>query len=175
MKTANDEAMKTPLKRGPRRDALLSAHEVAPHVRQQYIEVGYRQPLSVSSSLTIATLRGLLTWHTETANVWTHLLGLCWALSRLVDVQARAAGVEPAARLSVGAFHLSAILVLLASSLAHLYAPILPAKPAMRFWRLDHASICVAIGGGYVPGLMYGFRCHPLARASYATLASAAG
>ena len=143
---------------------LLSSDEVGEHVRHPYIYSHYRRPLQ--GSMLTALLSGLLTWHNETANIWTHLCGFAWAVWRLVEVQTSAQG-SPSGRAAAGIFHLSAMAVLIASTTAHLFGPILPQKTSQRLWRLDHACICITIGGSYVPGLQYGFRCHPSARTFY--------
>jgi adiponectin receptor len=153
-----------------RQDVLLSSREVGEHVLHPYVYSHYRPMLT--GSILAATIRGVLTWHNETANIWTHLFGFGWATSRLMAVQTADAG-SPFVRAAVGTFHLSAMTVLMASTAAHLYAPILPAKASQRLWRLDHACIIIAIGGSYVPGLQYGFRCHPLARIIYSAVACA--
>jgi len=151
---------------------LISSRAVGEHVRQPYIASHYRQPLRLNGSLCIGTIRGLLTLHNETGNVWSHLLGFGWALWRLVTVQSADRG-SPYSRTAAGIFHLSAMAVLMASTTAHLLGPILPQKPSERLWRIDHACICITIGGSYVPGLLYGFRCHPLARNTYAIVTCA--
>jgi len=153
-----------------RQDVLLSSREVGKHVLHPYVHSHYR-PL-LTGSILLATMRGVLTWHNETANIWTHLFGFGWAASRLVAVQTAQAG-SLFVRAAVGTFHLSAMAVLLASTAAHLYAPILPAEASKRLWRLDHACIIIAIGGSYVPGLQYGFRCYPLARTIYSAITCA--
>ena len=74
-----------------------------------------------------------------------------------------AGGTEDAsaiARYSVACFHFSAAFVLAASSCAHLFAPLLPFRQNKQLWHIDYSAIVVSIGGSYVPGLMFGFRCH---------------
>ena len=100
---------------------LLSSHDVPPHVRQPFISLGYRRPLRHPYRLGAAAAAGLFSWHNETLNVWSHLLGLLWALSRLAETLA-ADGVAPVAKAAVGAFDVSAVAVLAASATAHLCA-----------------------------------------------------
>ena len=151
---------------------LLSSHDVPPHVRQPFISLGYRRPLRHPYRLGAAAAAGLFSWHNETLNVWSHLLGLLWALSRLAETLA-ADGVAPVAKAAVGAFDVSAVAVLAASATAHLFAPVLPPGPARLLWRVDHVGIVVAICGSYVPGIRYGFRCHLVPGAAYGAITAA--
>ena len=68
---------------------------------------------------------------------------------------------------SVGIFYSTAVFCLGASVVAHLLAPVLLREPSLALWRLDSYGICVLIGGSWLPGLVFGFRCRPGARLFY--------
>ena len=154
------------------RSFQLAADDVPVHARQLHVLSGYRTPLRPREALSTAALTSLCIWHNETANVWSHLLGLLWALTRLTITLA-SSDAAAIARYSVACFHFSAAVVFTASSTAHLLAPLLPLLANNRLWLLDHTAIIVAIGGSYVPGLLYGFRCHLLWRNVYSTTVTA--
>ena len=154
------------------RSFQLAAADVPVHAHQLYVLSGYRTPLRANEPLLAVAFQSLLAWHNETANVWSHLLGLVWLLARL-GLTLATADTTAIARYGVACFHVSAAVVFAASSAAHLCAPLLPFDENNRLWLLDHTAIIVAIGGSYVPALLYGFRCYPNWRATYSSTVAA--
>jgi predicted membrane channel-forming protein YqfA (hemolysin III family) len=66
-----------------------------------------------------------------------------------------------------GLWLLCAAAVLGASTVAHLLAPVLAPARAKLLWQIDKGAICAAIGGSFVPGITFGFRCRPALRVVY--------
>lgn len=154
--------------RSPRKTGrdLLNAEDVPPHVRVPFILSCYRAPLQPTDSLLVAGLCSLCTWHNETANVWSHLLGLIWAMWRLNSTRT-ATSVPAIARHSLISFHASAVVVLGTSTCAHAFAPLLPVGRGRQLWHVDHSAIIISIAGSFSPALHYSFRCHDYCRAFY--------
>ena len=161
--------------RSPSGSALLVDVDTPAHVRRVYVLTGYRPLMKKEESLLKASMVGLFTLHNETLNVWSHLIGVVWALLRvlwLVNLpsEALSATMPEGMRTSVGLFLSTAIFCLGASVTAHLFAPIVSREPSIKLWRVDSYGICVLIGGSYVPALQFGFRCRPGWRNMYSGL-----
>ncbi|XP_065070342.1 adiponectin receptor protein 1-like [Rhopilema esculentum] len=111
--------------------------------------------------------------HTETGNIWTHLIGLVLFLLAMFAIFAR-----PLISLSFkfpsgwaeylvfGAFFLGAILCLMFSWLFHtVYCH--SVKVHSVFSKLDYSGIAFLIMGSFVPCLYYGFYCRQLTQIGY--------
>lgn len=151
------------------RIVLLSWQNAPPHARYPHVPTGYRPGCPASQS---SLLGSLFSWHNESANAWSHLLGVVYAATRMHAVATSSASME--ARLSVCIFLASAVFCFSASTLAHSLAPVLPREQAARLWSYDLLGICVLIGGSYVPGLRWSFRCRPAHQLAYTAIVAAA-
>lgn len=147
---------------------LLTIDKAPPHARNVHILTGYRPLLHPRQPLGLAALDGLLSIHNQSLNVWTHLVGSGWFAARALRLC-----TEPltATRSSCLVFHIAATFCLLFSATYHLLGPVSRASRAELLYALDMSGICLQIGGSYVPGLVYAFRCMPVTRAAY-TLAA---
>lgn len=153
--------------------SLVMDVDAWPHARRPFVISGYRPPLGDNDSLMRAFLRGLFSVHNETLNIWSHLLGLAWALSRLSFMMQTSTDDEaiPGMRSATMLFHASAVFLLFSSVLAHLFSPIISREPSTLLWKLDSLGITVLIGGSYLPALTFWFRCgQPLAKLSYTAI-----
>lgn len=169
---------KEPLLRRVHPSTLVVDSEVPPHVRRLHILTGYRPLVQSDQSLLVASVTGLFTLHNETLNVWSHLLGVVWAFTRLhwlAMLPPHAVGhtAPEGMRTSVALFLLSAVFCLGISVAAHLFAPIMSREPSLGLWRFDSFGICLLIGGSYLPGLSFGFRCRPAWRQAYSLIVGA--
>ena len=144
---------------------LLTWSQVPPHARNAYVLHGYRPVLGYRAPSTIFQM------HNETANVWSHILAFWWMVPR-VYYTFFDPSVDAAARTSILIFQCSAAWCFAASSCAHAFASLLPLEASRRLWRWDLSAICLCIGGSSVPGIRWGFRCHPVAQRVYAAVLS---
>ena len=149
--------------------------DVPPHVRRVYILSGYRPLMASDSSFIVAAAKGVFTLHNETFNIWSHLLGVAWALTRVYDLMtlpedAFGKSMPHDLRTKALLFQLSAIFCLGASVIAHTFSPILNHEASNRLWRIDSYGICVLIGGSWMPGLSFCLRCRPAAAHFYSVV-----
>ena len=116
----------------------------------------------------------LFSMHTETANVWSHLVAAVWATWRVCEVRAEP-NVLPVARLYMQFFFLGAVVCFTFSALAHLLGGGTVLPPAQRhlIWRIDQLGICILMLSSYAPALRWGFRCRPWTRRAYFTVIAA--
>ena len=139
----------------------LSWAQTPPHARARYVLTGYR-PVGKRLDL----FDTLFQLHNETANVWVHLVAAMWfayLLPHTGESNAEAA-------FFISAFRAAAAISFVASAFCHAIGPLLPMEQSMRLWRWDLIGILVMIGGSYVPGIGWGFRCRPVALRAYATI-----
>ena len=68
----------------------------------------------------------------------------------------------------VAVFHCCSIFCFSASATAHALGPVVPLERSRSLWRTDLKGIVIQIGGSFVPGLRWGFRCRPVAMGTYA-------
>ena len=159
----------------PSMGGLLVDTEVPPYVQRVHVLTGYRPLLREDQSLLIAALRSSFTLHNETFNIWSHLLGFVWLLSRLralfmLPTSEVADNAPEGMRLSVIVFTITAAFCLAASTIAHCFAGIVSRTPSDLLWRIDSYGIAVLIGGSWLPGLAFGFRCRQSARMMYSII-----
>lgn len=154
---------------------LVCDTEIPSHVRRSHILAGYRPLLQSDESLTRNAFYGLLSIHNETLNVWSHLCGALWALLQLrwaANLPDNAMAADASARTSVCIFLVTAAFCFAVSSAAHLVAPIVSSRVlSMGLWRLDSFGICLLVGGSYLPGMHFAFRCQPGWRFTYNSVA----
>ncbi|XP_073819155.1 adiponectin receptor protein-like isoform X2 [Musca autumnalis] len=121
-----------------------------------FLHRGHRPPLPSFS----ACFKSIFRLHTETGNIWTHLLGCvafigvaCYFLSRpSVEIQFQE-------KLIFGAFFVGAIICLGFSFAFHTLS-CHSVEIGRLFSKLDYCGIALLIMGSFVPWLYYGFYCH---------------
>ncbi len=116
--------------------------------------------------------RSIFRIHTETGNIWTHLIGfVAFVIVTIVFyVQPLCAtcklDIQLSEKLVFLAFFIGAILCLACSTLFHTVSCHSEWVSAV-FSRLDYAGIAVLIVGSVIPWLYYGFYCQFYARLTY--------
>jgi len=141
---------------------LLKSSEVPSYALRQHVISGYRPlvPPDGSGSLFLRAAHDLFRLHNETFNVWSHAMGGCYSVLRLISVARTSAPTYPAfLRPAALLFEAGAICCFAASSIAHLLAGVLSRRASALLWAIDSLGIVVNIGGSYLPGLTYAFRC----------------
>ncbi|KAL3270947.1 hypothetical protein HHI36_021452 [Cryptolaemus montrouzieri] len=121
-----------------------------------FLIFGHRPPLPSFR----ACFKSIFRIHTETANIWTHLLG-CVAFIGIATyfLQSPPIEIEFQEKLVFGAFFLGAILCLGLSAIFHTVS--CHSQSILRiFSKLDYCGISLLIMGSFVPWLYYGFYCH---------------
>ncbi|KAM7360256.1 adiponectin receptor isoform 1-T2 [Cochliomyia hominivorax] len=121
-----------------------------------FLHRGHRPPLPSFG----ACFKSIFRLHTETGNIWTHLLGCvafigvaCYFLSRpSVEIQVQE-------KLIFGAFFAGAIICLGFSFAFHTLS-CHSVEIGRLFSKLDYCGIALLIMGSFVPWLYYGFYCH---------------
>ncbi|KAG8299135.1 Adiponectin receptor protein 2 [Homalodisca vitripennis] len=129
---------------------------------------GYRPPLVTFSACFMSIFR----MHTETVNIWTHLIG-CIAFLVLA-VHFTLSPVSLQEKLLFGTFFLGAILCLGFSFIFHTFHCHSPYAVKL-FSRLDYCGIGLLIIGSYIPWLYYGFYCRFWPKLVYLSVLSVTG
>uniref|UniRef100_A0A1B6H4B9 Adiponectin receptor n=1 Tax=Cuerna arida TaxID=1464854 RepID=A0A1B6H4B9_9HEMI len=129
---------------------------------------GYRPPLVTFSACFMSIFR----MHTETVNIWTHLIG-CIAFLVLA-VHFILSPVSLQEKLLFGTFFLGAILCLGFSFIFHTFHCHSPYAVKL-FSRLDYCGIGLLIIGSYIPWLYYGFYCRFWPKLVYFSILSVTG
>uniref|UniRef100_A0A6I8PGJ2 Adiponectin receptor 2 n=1 Tax=Ornithorhynchus anatinus TaxID=9258 RepID=A0A6I8PGJ2_ORNAN len=116
-----------------------------------------------------ACFRSIFRLHTETGNIWSHLLGCLFFLVLGIGYMfsPNTNFVAPVQeRVVFGVFFLGAILCLSFSWLFHtVYCH--SEKVSRTFSKLDYSGIALLIMGSFVPWLYYSFYCHPQPQVIY--------
>uniref|UniRef100_A0A1I8JBE3 Adiponectin receptor protein n=2 Tax=Macrostomum lignano TaxID=282301 RepID=A0A1I8JBE3_9PLAT len=114
--------------------------------------------------------RSIFRVHTETGNIWTHMLGCIAFTSMAVYFFSRPASqVRLQEKLVFSAFFFGAILCLGFSFLFHtVYCH--SERIGRLFNKLDYCGIALLTMGSFVPWLYYGFYCRLVAKVVYLTL-----
>ncbi|KAJ8395390.1 hypothetical protein AAFF_G00033750 [Aldrovandia affinis] len=130
-----------------------------------YLLHGHRPPMPSFR----ACFGSIFRIHTETGNIWTHLLGLVLflCLGTLTMLRPNMSFTAPLQEKVVfGTFFLSAVLCLSFSWLFHtVYCH--SEKVSRTFSKLDYSGIALLIMGSFVPWLYYSFYCSPQPRLIY--------
>lgn len=138
----------------------------------QFIRRHYR-PASNSIHTSLHSLTYL---HTESVNVYTHLLGaICFVILCILFYQAlrfRYATASTADVLAFGCFFLGAVFCLGISAAYHLISNHSPAVNRLGN-QLDYVGIVALITGSFVPSVYYGFYCNSRLQLLYWTMVSA--
>ncbi|XP_014261671.1 adiponectin receptor protein-like isoform X2 [Cimex lectularius] len=117
-----------------------------------------------------ACFKSIFSVHTETGNIWTHLLG-CFAFVTALFVflfsGARVTPLEDA--LAVSTFYIAVIVCFGLSFIFHtVYCH--SEFVGKLFSKLDYCGIAILITGSFVPWLYFGFYCQTTARYIYLTV-----
>jgi len=121
-----------------------------------FLHKGHRPPLPSF----YACFKSIFRIHTETGNIWTHLLG-CIAFIGVAGYFLTRPSVEIQLQEKIvfAFFFLSAIICLGLSSMFHTMHCHSP-KIGKLFSRLDYCGIAILITGSFIPWLYYGFYCY---------------
>ncbi|XP_041083165.1 adiponectin receptor protein 1-like isoform X1 [Polyodon spathula] len=138
-----------------------------------YLLHGHRPPMPSFRACFRSTFR----LHTETVNIWTHLVGLILflALGILTMFRPNMYFMAPLQEKVVfGMFFLGAVLCLSFSWLFHtVYCH--SEKVSRTFSKLDYSGIALLIMGSFVPWLYYSFYCSPQPRLIYLSVVCVLG
>nr|CAD7441191.1 unnamed protein product [Timema bartmani] len=119
-----------------------------------YLHAGHRPPLPSF----YACFKSIFRIHTETGNIWTHLLG-CVAFIGVATYFLSQPTMTLEEKLVFGAFFVGAIVCLGMSSAFHTVHCHSECVGKL-FSKLDYCGIAMLIMGSFVPWLYYGFYCH---------------
>ncbi|CAL8277072.1 unnamed protein product [Gadus morhua 'NCC'] len=142
-------------------------HDVLPDWLQDndYLLDGHRPPMPSFR----ACFKSIFRIHTETGNIWTHLLGCLFflCLGLMYMFRPNMSFVAPVQeKVVIGMFFLGAILCLSFSWLFHtVYCH--SEGVSKVFSKLDYSGIAFLIMGSFVPWLYYSFYCSPQPRFIY--------
>lgn len=138
-----------------------------------YLLHGHRPPMPSFR----ACFKSIFRIHTETGNIWTHLLGfvLFLCLGILTMLRPNMYFMAPLQEKVVfGMFFLGAVLCLSFSWLFHtVYCH--SEKVSRTFSKLDYSGIALLIMGSFVPWLYYSFYCSPQPRLIYLSIVCVLG
>lgn len=136
-----------------------------------FLIFGHRPPLPSFK----ACFKSIFRIHTETANIWTHLLG-CIAFIGIATyfLLRPALEMELQEKIVFGAFFLGAIICLGFSTIFHTVCCHSQFVGKL-FSKLDYCGIALLIMGSFVPWLYYGFYCHFKPKVIYLSAVCALG
>ncbi|XP_017847523.1 adiponectin receptor protein isoform X2 [Drosophila busckii] len=121
-----------------------------------FLHRGHRPPLPSFR----ACFKSIFRLHTETGNIWTHLLGCIAFLGVTAYFLTRpTVEIQIQEKLVFGTFFLCAI-VCLGFSFAFHTLSCHSVEVGRLFSKLDYCGIALLITGSFVPWLYYGFYCH---------------
>ncbi|CAF4174069.1 unnamed protein product [Rotaria sp. Silwood2] len=143
-------------------------HSHLPHwlIDNEFLISGHRPPMPSVKQCFASIFR----LHTETVNIWTHLLGTFVFIGIAIYFLTRPASeVHIEKKLIFGAFFLGAIVCLLCSTLYHILYCHSP-KISKFFSKLDYCGIAILIIGSVVPLLYYQFYCEFGTKIAYLSL-----
>uniref|UniRef100_A0A0N5A401 Adiponectin receptor protein n=1 Tax=Parastrongyloides trichosuri TaxID=131310 RepID=A0A0N5A401_PARTI len=132
----------------------------------EYLLTGHRPPLPSFAEC----FKSILSLHTETGNIWTHLLGcVAFFVLALWFVTRPDTHIQFQEKLVFSFFFLSAILCLGASFVFHTVS--CHSIGVVRlFSKLDYVGISLLIIGSFIPWIYYGFYCRALPKVSYISM-----
>ncbi|XP_044762754.1 adiponectin receptor protein isoform X1 [Coccinella septempunctata] len=136
-----------------------------------FLIFGHRPPLPSFR----ACFKSIFRIHTETANIWTHLLG-CVAFIGIATyfLLRPQIEIEVQEKVVFGAFFVGAIICLGFSALFHT-VNCHSQFVGKLFSKLDYCGIALLIMGSFVPWLYYGFYCHFRPKVVYLSIVCALG
>lgn len=144
-----------------------------PHWLQDndFLHRGHRPPLPSFG----ACFRSIFRIHTETGNIWTHLLGCIMFIGVAAFFLTRPSfEIQTQEKLIFSAFFAGAI-VCLGCSFAFHTLSCHSEMVGKLFSKLDYCGIALLIMGSFVPWLYYGFYCHYQPKVIYLTVVSILG
>lgn len=122
-----------------------------------------------------ACAKSIFSLHTESGNIWTHLLGAVGFLALGVHFfRSDAVTLDWAGRLAFGVYFAGAALCLGLSTSYHTFN-CHSASVCKFFCKMDYCGITVLILGSFYPWLYFQFLCEPIKRLVYGLLVSASG
>ncbi|KAM8704876.1 hypothetical protein ACLKA7_009350 [Drosophila subpalustris] len=136
-----------------------------------FLHRGHRPPLPSFR----ACFKSIFRLHTETGNIWTHLLG-CLAFIGVAAyfVSRPTVEIQFQEKLVFGAFFIGAIICLGFSFAFHTLS-CHSVEIGRLFSKLDYCGIALLIMGSFVPWLYYGFYCHYQPKVIYLSVVSVLG
>ncbi|XP_017774505.1 PREDICTED: adiponectin receptor protein isoform X2 [Nicrophorus vespilloides] len=136
-----------------------------------FLTYGHRPPLPSFR----ACFKSIFRLHTETANIWTHLLGCVAFIGIAIYFLMRPSiEIEMQEKIVFGAFFAGAIICLGFSFIFHTvncHSQFI----GKLFSKLDYCGIALLIMGSFVPWLYYGFYCHFRPKVVYLSVVCALG
>ncbi|XP_016961251.1 adiponectin receptor protein isoform X1 [Drosophila biarmipes] len=121
-----------------------------------FLHRGHRPPLPSFR----ACFKSIFRVHTETGNIWTHLLGcIAFIGVALYFISRPSVEIQTQEKIVFGAFFIGAI-VCLGFSFAFHTLSCHSVEMGRLFSKLDYCGIALLIMGSFVPWLYYGFYCH---------------
>ncbi|XP_036324385.1 adiponectin receptor protein [Rhagoletis pomonella] len=121
-----------------------------------FLHRGHRPPLPSFS----ACFKSIFRVHTETGNIWTHLLGCVAFIGVALYFLSRpSVEIQVQEKIIFGAFFAGAIICLGFSFAFHTLS-CHSVEIGRLFSKLDYCGIALLIMGSFVPWLYYGFYCH---------------
>ncbi|XP_039970486.1 adiponectin receptor protein [Bactrocera tryoni] len=121
-----------------------------------FLHRGHRPPLPSFS----ACFKSIFRVHTETGNIWTHLLGCVAFIGVALYFLSRpSVEIQIQEKIIFGAFFAGAIICLGFSFAFHTLS-CHSVEIGRLFSKLDYCGIALLIMGSFVPWLYYGFYCH---------------
>lgn len=139
-----------------------------PHWLQDndFLHMGHRPPLPSFS----ACFKSIFRIHTETVNIWTHMVGCVMFIIVTIFFLTRPSfEVQLQEKLIFSAFFVGAIVCLGFSFLFHTLS--CHSEMVVKlFSKLDYCGIALLIMGSFVPWLYYGFYCHYQPKVIYLTV-----
>ena len=151
---------------------LLHWDELQPWQQDNhYIHRHYRP----ASKSILTSLHSLTYLHTESVNIYTHLLGAIFFISVCIPLYQAIKLLYPSAStadvVAFSCFFLGAVLCLGISAAYHLISNHSPTVNRLGN-RLDYVGIVALITGSFVPSVYYGFYCNPKLQLLYWTMVS---
>lgn len=144
-----------------------------PHWLQDnnFLHKGHRPPLPSFS----ACFKSIFRIHTETGNIWTHLLGCIMFIGVAIFFLMQPSWqIQTEEKLIFGAFFVGAIICLGFSFTFHTMC-CHSEMVGKLFSKLDYCGIALLIMGSFVPWVYYGFYCHYQPKVIYLTVVSILG
>lgn len=131
-----------------------------------YLLKGHRPPLPSSKEC----FKSIFRIHTETGNIWTHLIGALSFIGIAVYFLTRpTVEIQFQEKIVFGAFFFGAIVCLFCSALFHTFYCYSPGVSKF-FNKIDYCGISVLTIGSFIPWLYYAFYCESVPKVVYLVL-----